>query len=85
MSLQLPSKFLSGSVSMIQFLNTLPTKKPIGDDHTNIQEESLDGDRAADPLLGRQNNTKDNESPRLVTKLSKKVSVFFAVGIFSGR
>lgn len=49
---------------MIQFLNTLPTKKPIGDDHTTIRRGVTDGDRAADPLLGRQNNTKDNESPQ---------------------
>ena len=50
--------------SVIQFLNTLPTKESIGDDHTTIRRRVADGDRTADPLLGRQNEAKDDESPQ---------------------
>ena len=50
--------------SVIQFLNTLPTKESIGEDHTTIRRRVADGDRTADPLLGRQNAAKDDESPQ---------------------
>ena len=49
---------------MIQFLNTLPTKESVGDDHTAIRRRVADGDGTADPLLSRQNRAKDDESPQ---------------------
>lgn len=49
---------------MIQFLNALPTKESVGDDHTTIRRRVADGDGAADPLLSRQDRAKDDGSPQ---------------------
>lgn len=58
--------------SVIQFLNTLPTKESVGDDHTPVWRRVANGNCTADPFLSGKDGWNDHESPQAGDKAGEE-------------